>query len=219
MARPRMTQFFQRQRDIFFGAFEQIKNDPEIKKLWMDTFELYWEFVMASEDRTAKAEESYITSQKELIQLIEQRIPVFAHMLATKLDRWLPIWFHNQAGVAVPEELIPDRELGHFGPDNPLEIQPDGAARYHESATMRHFQQLRDYNRSFRPSGRVGRPPENIELAQRAYRLNLDGKNNYEIGRTLFPDSNAYDERERDRIRKRVERLIHLGCIEHDRNQ
>ena len=41
MARPRMTKFFQRQRDIFFGAFEQIKNDSEIKKLWMDTFELY----------------------------------------------------------------------------------------------------------------------------------------------------------------------------------
>ena len=125
---------------------------------------------MASGDQTATTEESYITSQKELIQLIQQRVPVFAHMLATKLDRWLPIWFHNQAGVAVPKELIPDRELGHFGPDNPLVIQPDGAARHHEFATLRHLQQLRDYNRSFKPSGRVGRPPENIELAERAYR-------------------------------------------------
>ena len=49
---------------------------------------------------------------------------------------------------------------------------------------------------------------------KQAYQMDLDAKKNLDVSRALCPDSSLYDEKERDRIRKRVGRLIEPGGLE-----
>ena len=114
-------------------------------------------------------------------------------------------------GLPVPDWM--NARIQHMAPGNPIERRPGGGDLHIEEATTEHLLQLRDYYRSFKPEGQAGAPVKNIHLARRAYQLHLDGKKNIDICRELFPDSNLYDRKVLDAIRKRVRRLIENGGL------
>ena len=213
--RPRMTRHWEKQRETFLKAIERMKADPQIMEAYRATFESFWFLCTSSTDQTEECIKRYRSDYDAWFQELNSRVPALIHMFGSKLELWLWVWFHNQAGAPVPEWLPPIPELEHLGPDNPLAMGPDGDVQHSNRASGQHLLQLRDYHRSFRPAQKAGRPPKEVGLAIRAYQLHLDGKHWTDIAQELFGPL-PYGQ-ERERLRGHIRRLLERGAIEHQR--
>jgi hypothetical protein len=215
LPRPRMTKFWKSRLQIVLDAIERIKVNSEIMELYRTTRESFWDMIDSPDGKTESSIAQYQADYNALAAIVGLYEPDAAHLFGSKLERWIWVWFHNHAGVDIPANLAPVFELDHLGPDNPIELQPDGDARHTNIATAKHLHELRDYHRSFQLPGRVGRPPENIELALEAFYSYRNGKHWMEIAKEIFHLDTLPYGAERERIRGWIRRLIERGGIEH----
>lgn len=212
--RPRWNKDAEKRKDLIASLLTEALKDPEILDAWNATF-------LAFEAATASATDENSSRLRDkgdaLGNLLSERAPTLGVLFGPYFARF----FLDFMGIPLPEWL--PLKIQHLGQDNPLEIAPGGGVLHADDAalsanSLSHFQQLRDYYRSFYPPGQAGRPPANVDLARQASELHLDGKKNIDISWELFPDEDLYDPKVRDRVRQRVRRLVLNGLIQRDRN-
>ena len=210
LIRPRWNKDAENRRDLIQSLLTEAFKDPEILDAWNAT-------LLAFERATSSPTDDNSSRLRDkgdvLDDLLTERVPTLGYMFGPYFARF----FLDFMGIQLPEWL--PLKIQQLRPDNPLAIAPGGAVLHTENATIRDYQQLRDYYRSFEPEGNPGRPPEHLVLAKRAYQLHLDGKKPFDICRELFPDADLYDRKTRNKIRMRVSRLSDRGRLEQDREK
>ena len=190
--------------------------DKDIRNAWDKAADTFLEMLSASPSRFEQGYLRYKESHDELISILQERAAGLAHVLGIYISEWLEAMFLTQFGLPVPKNLA--TRVQHFAPDNPLEIQPDGDVRHATAAGGRHYQQLRDYYRSRKPTSGPGRPPVSVPQALRVYQMAQEGKHWSEIALAEFPDYDHYDPMQKERMRKKIDRLRERGAIESSRN-
>jgi len=160
---------------------------------------------------------------RELISLIQQHAPDVAEVYGANLYTFLLRGVFWARGIPWPEAWEP--KLERLSPGHPLIFHGDGRYSGLEAMTVEHFYEYRDYQRSLAPPQNRGpkkKPakqrhpglrPIDPSLARRAAEMAAEGHHWTEIAAEIFPNERYRDDKERDRLYKRVDRAIEKGNL------
>ena len=215
MATPRMTKSWKTRYEEHSRLFKEAMGDKGTEKTRQDAVHALSKHLAATPAQRESTFAEYLASRDGLTNLLQKRFPDMAYVFGVYLCEWLDAWFLTQLGYSIPEGLA--RRIEHLGPDNPLEILPGGDVRNMDRASSPNVFDLRNYYRSLEPESRQGRPPLRTAQAIRVYQMYLDGKHWPEIAGIEFPDYDDSNIGQREKMRKRIDRLRERGAIESDR--
>ncbi len=224
-ALPRRTKLGDKQLELLGPALVKALSDEKVQPAWEDALDAFWPLKDAwdAERLPSDAEMASAASKLgPLVETVRETAPDVDHFFGVYLAEWLQFFLLGHLGIDLPEDFKPKRHA-RFLPDNPLTRTKDGTVKEYQNATMRHFQQLRDYQRSLQPPKQRGRRPGtkrpkapgrggiDSEKAQRACEMDQHGKHWREIATTLLPEIDVYVDG--DIAYQRVRRLIERGRI------
>ena len=203
---PRRTKLGDKQLELLGPALVKALTDAKVRPAWEDALDAYrpvkdaWD----AERLPSDAEMTFAASKLgPLVETVRETAPDVDHFFGIYLAEWLQFFLLHAVGIDLPEDLKPMRH-DRFLPDNPVTLTKDGTIKGHQTATMRHFQQLRDYQRSLQPPKQRGRRPGtkrpkaqgrggiDPEKALSACEMDQHGKHWREIATTLLPEIDLY---------------------------
>ena len=219
---PRRTKLGDKQLELLAPALVKALADEKVRPAWEDALDAYRPFKHAWDAERLPSDAEMVFAASKLGPLVEtmrKTAPDVDYFFGVNLAEWLQFILLGHLGLVLPEDLQPKRH-DHFLPDNPFSLTKDGTLKAPSTTaiSMRHFQQIRDYQRSLQPARRRGRPPGakgpqapgrrglDPEKARQAYDMHQDGKHWREIAKALLPEIDLYVDG--DIAYGRVRRLI-----------
>ncbi len=225
---PRYTHFWKTTAQVAGDALVAALNHPEVGRCWADSIEAVGRFIDGSctEAELNASLDRFETTVRTHGQAITELYGPYLRRFLDSLVAHECFTLRGETDRAqqVADVFMPTR-IWRLRPDNPIELAPDGSARRIEEAEREHVLQLHSYFQSLGPAGRIGRPQGSKakgpvqtrldpELASRALELHEAGIQWPQIARDLLGENPYLDDKERDRQRHKVARLIERGRLD-----
>jgi hypothetical protein len=235
---PRRMPWHRKLADTVGAEWQQALQSPEFAEAWHEACAAFRvamahaqhrQFPLSDEESeqlwqdASPAILAYRDSYQRFMAFLPRYVPQIVAVYGRHVDELLYGLLLHHCQITPPPGL--GERVERLAPDNPLRLTPEGALVGWDEAKSRHLFQVQQYQRSFELPKRPGRrkktssadrvKPSGRRLdpaqAALAYQLHVDGKDWPMIAARIGIAYNAHDPQDRERTRKRIDRLIFAG--------